>query len=149
MKQDVAAIGKSNGHGGLRSAGAKYLAPVILILVGSLWLSMPVVFAQSSSFTYQGRLQEGGTSANGSYDFQFALWDSANAGTGTQIGTTQTVSNVAVSSGVFTVQLDFGATAFSGANRFLEIAVRIAGSGAFVTLAPRHRSLQLLMRCAA
>ena len=32
--------------------------------------------AQSTAFTYQGRLQDGGTNANGTYDFQFTLWDS-------------------------------------------------------------------------
>src|SRR5258705_11470457 len=75
--------------------------------------------AQSTSFTYQGRLTNAGSAANGNYDLQFVLFDSlAN---GTQIGVMQTVPNVAVSAGIFTVQLDFGAAAFPNANRFLEI----------------------------
>ena len=73
-------------------------------------------FAQTSVFTYQGRLTDSGTPANGSYDLQFALFDSASAGA--QIGSTQTAANVSVSAGVFTVPLDFGAAALSGANRF-------------------------------
>src|SRR5262252_7792507 len=77
------------------------------------WAS--AVSAQTTSFTYQGKLTDGGTPANGSYDLQFALWDSAAGGT--QIGSTQTVSSVSVSGGSFTVTLDYGVKAFPGANR--------------------------------
>src|SRR2546422_11608008 len=41
--------------------------------------------------------------------------------TGTQIGSTITKSTVMVTSGVFTVDLDFGSSAFPGAGRFLGI----------------------------
>jgi hypothetical protein len=105
-------------------------ASLLLVLAGASAAS-----AQTSSFTYQGRLTDGGTPANGNYDLQFALWDS-NSG-GTQIGVTQ-IPNVAVSAGIFTVQLDFGATAFPGAPRFLEISARLTGSGSFTTLSPRQ-----------
>lgn len=57
---------------------------------------------------------------------------------GTQSGSTLAPTNVAVSNGVFTVSLDFGAVAFPGANRWLEISVRVAGGGAFTTLTPRQ-----------
>ena len=99
-------------------------------------LSVSAVCAQTTSFSYQGRLTDGGTPANGNYDLQFALFDSlAN---GNQIGSTQTVTNVSVSAGIFTVQLDFGASAFPGANRFLEIGARLNGTATFTTLAPRQ-----------
>ncbi len=63
------------------------------------------------------------------------MWDAlAN---GTQQGTTQTVTGVAVANGIFTVRLNFGAQ-FTGAARFLQIAVRPAGGGAYTTLAPRQ-----------
>src|SRR6266702_5324209 len=87
-----------------------------------LLLNAVRVVAQTTAFTYQGRLTDGGTSANGNYDLQFALWDSASGGS--QIGSTQALPAVQVSSGVFTVTLDFGANAFPGANRFLEISAR-------------------------
>jgi hypothetical protein len=93
--------------------------------------------AQGTSFTYQGRLTDGGTAASGNYDLQFALWDS-NGG-GTQVGATQTIPAVAVSAGIFTVQLDFGATAFPGAPRFLEISARSSGVASYTTLAPRQQ----------
>ena len=49
-----------------------------------------------------------------------------------------TKTSVGVRNGVFTVQLDFGANAFSGANRWLETSARVAGAGAFALLLPRQ-----------
>src|SRR3982751_544698 len=60
--------------------------------------------AQTTSFTYQGRLSDGGMPANGNYDLQFTLWDSL--GGGSQVGSTQTLNTVQVTGGVFTVSLD-------------------------------------------
>src|SRR5690349_21658680 len=65
---------------------------IALILLGSLFASAS---AQTSSFTYQGRLADSGTPVNGNYDLQFALWNSSSGGG--QIGSTQTVNSVAVS----------------------------------------------------
>src|SRR5437016_7638840 len=96
--------------------------------------------AQTTSFTYQGRLTDGGTAANGNYDLQFTLWDALSGGTQQPQPAPVTVarSAVAVANGIFTVQLDFGATAFPGADRFLEISARPSGVGSFTTLAPRQ-----------
>lgn len=91
--------------------------------------------AQTTAFNYQGSLNSGGTPANGNHDFEFALFDSLAGGT--QLGSTLTRSNVAVSTGVFSVSLDFGSQ-FPGATRFLEIRVRPSGGGAFTPLAPRQ-----------
>src|SRR5258705_13494715 len=101
---------------------------VVLIIV----LSAGAILGQTSGFTYQGRLNDGGTPANGNYDLQIALFDSADGNT--QIGQTQSVPNVPVSAGVFTVTLDFGASAFPGASRFLEISMRPSGASAFTLL---------------
>jgi hypothetical protein len=96
--------------------------------------------AQTTAFTYQGKLTDGGSAPNGNYDLMFQLFDTSAAGTGAQLGPTLNLSSVPVSSGIFTVQLDFGACAscFNGANRFLEIAVRPSGGGSFITLSPRQ-----------
>src|SRR2546422_2819926 len=96
--------------------------------------------AQTTSFTYQGRLTDGGTPANANYDLQFTVWDALSSGTQQPQPSPVTVARnaVAVSSGIFTVQLDFGATAFPGADRFLEISARPSGVGSFTTLAPRQ-----------
>src|SRR5580765_6849886 len=92
------------------------------------------VFAQTSSFTYQGSLNVSGTPATGSFDMQFKLFD-ALAG-GSQQGATSTLNGVTVTGGTFSVVLDFQNSGFPGANRFLEIAVQPAGGGSFTTLAP-------------
>ena len=111
---------------------------LVLFLLIALMLSVSAgtASAQTSTFTYQGRLTDGGTPANGNYDLQFALWDSSSGGA--QIGSTQTVNTVAVSAGIFTVTLDFGANAFPGANRFLEIGARLSGASSFTQLTPRQ-----------
>jgi len=96
------------------------------------------ILAQSTAFSYQGKLLDGGNPADGNYDLQFKLFDTATVGTGTQQGSTVTVSNVTVTAGMFTVQLDFGAAVFPGANRFLEIAVKQTGASTFLTLSPRQ-----------
>jgi hypothetical protein len=99
-------------------------------------LSAGAVLGQTSGFTYQGRLTDGGIPANGNYDLQFALFDAADGSN--QIGQTKIVSSVPVSAGIFTVTLDFGANAFPGANRFLEISARPNGAAAFTLLTPRQ-----------
>src|SRR6266568_3377913 len=111
----------------------------ILLLLIALLLSLSSgrALAQTTAFTYQGRLTDGGTPANGNYDLQFALWDSSSGGS--QIGATQNFSNISVNSGFFSVTLDFGANAFPGANRFLETSARLSGASAFILLTPRQQ----------
>lgn len=41
-----------------------------------LLFSASAAFAQTTSFTYQGRLSDGSTPASGSYDMKFRLYDS-------------------------------------------------------------------------
>jgi len=93
-------------------------------------------FAQGTAFTYQGRLNDGTSPANGSYDLRFALYDAASSGA--QQGNALTNVATGVSNGLFTVVLDFG-NQFPGLNRWLEIGVRTNGGGAFTTLTPRQQ----------
>jgi hypothetical protein len=97
------------------------------------------VFAQTSVFTYQGKLTDTSAAANGQYDFIFRLHD-ADTG-GTQIGADAVRDDVQVSGGIFTVTIDFGALAFTeNAARFLEIRVRAGTStGAYTLLTPRQQ----------
>ncbi|MBS1793894.1 MAG: hypothetical protein JSS81_08565 [Acidobacteria bacterium] len=92
-------------------------------------------FAQTTVFTYQGKLNNGGSAANGNFDFEFRLFDAPTGGTALAV---LQRPNVAVANGIFTVSLDFGAENFDGPDRWLEIAVRQPGGGAFTTLAPRQ-----------
>jgi len=104
-------------------------------------LEVPHSLVQASSlgstFTYQGLLTLDGNPTTGPADFLFRLYDAESGGH--QIGSAQAVAGVATASGVFTVRLDFGAAAFDGSRRWLEMAVRFpAGAGTYVTLAPRQ-----------
>ena len=106
----------------------------------SLLFTVHSASAQSTAFTYQGKLADNGNLANGSYDFQFKLFDTQTIGTGTQFGATQTVTGITVTAGIFTVQLDFGACAscFDGTARYLEIAVKPTSGSTYTTLGPRQ-----------
>jgi len=97
--------------------------------------------ALTTGFTYQGYLEENGSSVDETCDFQFILWDSEVGGA--QVGATQTTTGVSVTDGRFTVSLneanEFGDTAFTGQARWLEIWVRCpAGSGNYTPLNPRQ-----------
>ena len=92
--------------------------------------------AQSSAFNYQGYLSTAGQPANGSYEIQVGLYDSAAGGS--TLGTFG-ATGVLVTNGVFNLALDFGGNQFSGADRWLEIGVRTNGSvEAYTTLLPRQ-----------
>lgn len=99
--------------------------------------------AQTSGFTYQGKLGNSGAPANGSYDLRFTLWNFDSGGTQQPQPSPVTVTrtNVAVANGVFTVQIDFGPEAFpEDASRWLEISVRLNGSGdEYTVLSPRQQ----------
>lgn len=93
--------------------------------------------AMGSAFTYQGQLKSGGSAYTGTCDFQFKLFDASNSGS--QVGTTQTAPSVSVTGGLFTAPIDFGASAFNGDARWLEVGVRCpAGSGSYTPLSTRQ-----------
>jgi len=110
----------------------QFVLPWLTILLLTMSIS-----AQSTAFTYQGKLADSGTPATGTYDIQFKLFDALTDGN--QIGATITNSTVAVSNGVFSAELDFGAGAFDATPRYLEICVRLAGDpNPYTVLAPRQ-----------
>lgn len=111
----------------LTSAGGAIAAP----------LASPLQQSAGSAFTYQGQLSQTGSPVTGTCDFQFSLWDAANAGD--QVGSTAN-QTLGVDGGLFIALLDFGDSAWNGGEqRWLEISVRCpAGSGSYTTLAPRQ-----------
>ncbi len=111
-------------------------AAVFCQILVILLFSFVAVFPQTTEFSYQGFLNDANASANGNFDFEFRLHSAASGGS--LEGTIQRL-NVPVTNGVFSVTLDFGAGAFPGADRYLEIRVRPAGSGSLTTLSPRQR----------
>ncbi|MGO8679274.1 MAG: hypothetical protein ACLQVX_25825 [Limisphaerales bacterium] len=107
-----------------------------LLAVSSLDSEFSTAQAQGTAFTYQGRLNDGGSPANGSYDMAFSLFGAGSGGS--QVGGTLTRTAVGVTNGLFTAALDFGAGVFTGANLWLDISVRTNGGGAFSELVPRQ-----------
>lgn len=90
-----------------------------------------------TAFTYQGHLSEGGAPCTGLYEFRFSLFDGPAGGRA--VAGPLSLAAVAVTQGVFSVVLDFGAGAFTGEARWLELDVRAQGSTAeFTALAPRQ-----------
>lgn len=113
-----------------------------IVCLLSLFLLSATVFAQTTAFNFQGRLNDGGTAANGRYDLQFKLFDQLAGGA--QIGATVDRPNLQLISGVFSTVLDFGALAFTGGDRFIEISVKPnASPNAFVILGARQQILSV------
>jgi hypothetical protein len=106
----------------------------LLTCLSTLNPQLSTVFAQGTAFTYQGRLNDTGQPATGIYDLRFTIYDSA--GGGNVVAGPLTNSAAGVTNGLFTVTLDFGDGVFTGDARWLEIAARTNGSGAFTTLLP-------------
>lgn len=108
------------------------------ILASLIFHSSPLR-AQTSAFTYQGRLLEDGQPANGIYDFRFVLFPLFNA----KFPLTDYVTNyaVGVSNGLFTTAVDFGAAVYSQPELWLQIAVRTNRSkpAEFVIQTPRQQ----------
>jgi hypothetical protein len=93
--------------------------------------------ALGTAFTYQGQLRDNDLPVDvPGAAFTFRLWDAATGGT--QIGSDITVSGVPVSRGLFSVQIDFGSTAFDGQARWLEIGVDTADLTSWTWLTPRQ-----------
>jgi hypothetical protein len=109
----------------------------ILLLIGtcSVFLLPINTSAQGSVFTYQGRLTAEGNAVNGTNTMKWTVWDAVTAGA--VVAGPVTNLSVPVSNGVFTLPLDFGTAAFTGADRWLEIG--IGTNAIFITLSPRQK----------
>ena len=111
---------------------------VILVLSGTGW-------AQSfgTAFTYQGRLMDANSPADGLYDFQFDLYsDPCLSYAAYKVGDTITIDELDVIDGYFTAELDFGTWGvFTGDARWLQIGVRpgeMSDPAAYTILSPRQ-----------
>jgi hypothetical protein len=118
------------------SSFVRRLAAILIALAASS------VLAQSTAFTYQGKLNNGGAPITAPYDFRFTLFNAASGGT--QIGSPQCVDNVPVAAGLFTTTLDFGQQFTTAEDRFLQIEVRAdpgltcANPAGLILLGPRQ-----------
>lgn len=90
----------------------------------------------STAFTYQGQLMKSGAPYTGSADGSFRLYDAASGGN--QVGSAFTVTGFAVTGGLFTVDLDFGAV-FTSNGLWLDVQVKTPPDGSYTPLTPRQR----------
>ena len=124
---------------GKRLLGSVLAAALVLALLAGLALAQgPAGSPVGTGFTYQGRLKSGGSPYSGTCDLKFGLWDALT--NGNQLGTQPLpFTNVSLTDGYFTVQLDYGGGAFQGDARWLAIEVRCpAGGGEYTPLTPRQ-----------
>lgn len=106
----------------------------LIIIACAAWLGLGHVSAASAApppavFTYQGVLKQAGQAVNGTHDLEFRLFDAPTGGTA--LGTITLAAQV-ITNGLVTASLDFGALAFAGEARWLEIQINST------TLAPRQ-----------
>src|SRR5438067_5969025 len=83
-----------------------------LALLSTINHPLSTLFAQGTAFTYQGRLNDGGSPASGIYDLRFTIYDLGSAGS--VVGGPLTNAATSVSNGLFSVALDFGSSPFTG-----------------------------------
>ena len=102
----------------------KRVAAVLAVVLPAL-----VCRGQGTAFTYQGRLTDGGSPADGLYDLTFSLYD-AEVG-GLRVAGPVLLQNTPVEDGLFSATIDFGGEDFALSAVWLEIEV------GGVTLSPR------------
>lgn len=108
------------------------LASGLLAAIGASASAAPL----TTTFTYQGVLENNGAPANGVYDLRFQLTDASTLGILLQ---TIEFNDVPVSDGIFTVQLTFDTAHFAGEQRWVAVGVRDgASAGAYTSLNPRQ-----------
>jgi len=111
----------------MRSIEMTILAWTAAVMAAGAALADPL----STAFTYQGRLEQNGVPYQGTIaSLRFLLYDSPT-GSNTVGGFIS--ANVPVQDGVFTTEVDFGAAALNGDERWVEIIVDSQ------TLSPRQR----------
>jgi len=109
----------------------------IALLLSTIAAQLATAHAQTTAFTYQGRLNDTGAPANGSYDISFAAYDAAS--NGNLMSPVVTNAAVSVSNGLFTTTVDFGSGVFTGPDLWLEIAVSTNAADAFSIITPRQQ----------
>src|SRR5450432_4499814 len=90
---------------------------------------------QAASFSYHGSLQDSGKPAEGSFDIELTLYSAPSGGS--VIGGPLIMHNVPVHGGSFSTEADFGPLAKSFSQAYVEVKVRTAGQGEFVSLDTR------------
>ena len=91
------------------------------LAISLILLALTTVALADTTINYQGQLRQAGQPFSGMADLKFLLFDELTDGN--QIGATLSLADWPVDDGLFQVELDFGANAFTGQVRFLEVHV--------------------------
>ncbi len=109
------------------------LVQLLVLLFASNMIAAPI----PEPVTYQGRLDDNGSPANGLFELRVGVHDTNVGGAILDLLT----NNVTVSNGLFTTVLQLNSASITaGSLRWLELGVRTNGSvSAFTTLSPRQQ----------
>ncbi len=117
---------------------ALVLLLLLTVMAGLMYAQEPEPVAQGApqaalgaAFTYQGQLQSEGDLVSDDCSMAFRLYDDSAAHG--QVGSPITAT-ASISDGRFTVNLDFGAGAFTGDARWLGIRVQCPGDAGYTNL---------------
>jgi predicted membrane protein len=105
-----------------------------VLLISCLFASIQCP-AQTSGFSYQGRLTALNKNVSGSFDLRFGLC--SNQVDSAWIFVTNKAVNV--TNGIFVTTIDFGFLPTNESQQWLDIAVRTNGVGSFSSLSPRQQ----------
>ena len=114
------------------------LPQTIVLAIAVLCLDSAV--AQTTSFTFQGRLKKAGNLQTTAADLKFRLYDAETLGNpvGSEL-VFESGSAIPVTNGLFSVALDFGAAVFDGTPLWLEMDARVpSGAESYETTTPRQ-----------
>ncbi len=110
-------------------------APIALLAIIAVLFLSHTINAQTTLLNFRAQLPNEVTPATGVFEMEFRLFDAAASGN--QIGATNVVDTVHVKVREFTVSLDYGAEAFPGADRYIEISYRRHADEPFTTIVSR------------
>lgn len=117
------------------------LAALTVLIASSFASDYTYAQAHTDSFTYQGKLMDGGAPANGFYDINFFVYDS-EVGGALVPGGLKFLTNIQVVDGFVEAFVQFGVTGSvfdSDQTRWLQLSVKEVGQQGFTVLAPRQR----------
>jgi hypothetical protein len=133
----------------------KFSGSMALGCVLSVMAAIPVMWADAppqktdqnaqasprTAFTYQGQLRDASGPTNGTFDVRFSLYTTQTSGPALQ---SVEYEGLALTNGLFHLQLDFGPAAQETSEGWLEIAVRPAGStDSYAVLTPRQKLISM------
>jgi hypothetical protein len=114
-----------------------WIGCTVIILLAWGWSPPSTAEPLGTAISYQGKLEVADMPADGTYDFEFKVYNALSDGT--QVAGPVVIGDATVIDGLFTLQLDFGPAVFTGDACWLEIGVRPAESeDEYEVLSPRQ-----------